>query len=96
MDRASVGIRELKSNLSMYLKRIKQGQTLIITEHGKPIARIVPEGPSIEERLQGLEYSGVLIQAGGTLPVIQPVTAPIGQKLISDLVSEGRDVDYLS
>lgn len=95
MDTSSVGIRELKTNLSKYLKRVKQGQTLIITQYGKPIGRIVPEGPSIEERLQGLALTGMLLRAGGDLPVIQPVTSNRGPKLVSDLISEDRDVDYL-
>jgi prevent-host-death family protein len=95
MDPSSVGIRELKTNLSKYLIRVKQGQTLIITEHGKPIGRIVPEGPSIEERLHGLALTGILLQAGGKLPTIQPVTSSRGPKLVSDLVSEDRDVNYI-
>jgi len=96
MDMLSVGIRELKTNLSKYLKRIKQGETLIITEHGKPIGRIIPEGPSTSERLKGLELSGILLQVGSNLPAIQPVATAQEDHLISDLVSEDRDVNYLS
>ncbi len=95
MDRISVGIRELKTNLSRFLKYVKQGQTLIITEHGKPIGRIVPVGTSIDERLKGLELTGLLLQAGSALSVIQPVTIPHGKKCVSDLVSEDRDVNYI-
>lgn len=92
----SVGIRELKTNLSKYLKRIKQGETLIITEHGKSIGRILPEGLSTVERLQGLELSGILLQAGSALQATQPVATAQGDHLISDLVSEDRDANYLS
>lgn len=95
MEMPRVGIRELKTNLSKYLKRVKQGQSLIITEHGTPIGRIVPEGASIEERLKGLKVSGVLLQIGGVLPVAEPVTALRGDKRLSDLISEDRDVDHL-
>ena len=49
-----VGIRELKSHLSHYLRRVKAGETLIITERGKPIGRIVPESQPLEERLAHL------------------------------------------
>jgi prevent-host-death family protein len=96
MESMKVGIRELKTNLSKYLNRVKEGQTLVITEHGKPIGRIVPEGVTVEARLKGLELSGVLLQTGSALPKIEPVTISQGQKLISEFVSEGRDVDYLS
>lgn len=36
-----VGIREFRDHLSAYLERVKAGESLTITEHGKPIARIV-------------------------------------------------------
>lgn len=40
-DASVVGIRELRDHLSAYLDRVKAGESLTITEHGKPIARIV-------------------------------------------------------
>jgi prevent-host-death family protein len=38
----TVGIRELKNQLSRHLKRVQAGERLIVTEHGKPIARLEP------------------------------------------------------
>jgi prevent-host-death family protein len=90
IEMISVDIRELKTNLSKYLERVKQGQTLIITERGKSIARIVPEGASIAGRQKGLVLSGILHQAGSPLPVILPVMASPQGHLISGLVSEDR------
>jgi prevent-host-death family protein len=43
-DRMDVGIRELRDGLSRYLARVREGGTITITDHGKPIARIVPVG----------------------------------------------------
>lgn len=40
-DASAVGIRDLRDHLSAHLERVKAGETLTITEHGKPIARIV-------------------------------------------------------
>jgi len=37
-----VGIKELKNQLTQYLRRTKKGQEIIITERGKPIAVIRP------------------------------------------------------
>jgi len=37
-----VGVRELRQNLSVYLKRIKDGETLEVTEHGHPVALLTP------------------------------------------------------
>lgn len=37
-----VGIRDLKNGLSRYLKRVQRGETIVVTEHGRPVARIIP------------------------------------------------------
>jgi prevent-host-death family protein len=39
---ADVGVRELRQNLSKYLDRVKAGETLVVTEHGRQVARLVP------------------------------------------------------
>lgn len=44
VDANTVGIRDLRDHLSTYLDRVKSGETLTITEHGHPIARIVGSG----------------------------------------------------
>jgi prevent-host-death family protein len=40
--RSRVGVREVRQNLSVYLDRVKAGESLEITEHGKPVAVLVP------------------------------------------------------
>jgi prevent-host-death family protein len=45
-----IGIRELRDGLSRYLDRVREGGTITVTDHGRPIARIVPVG-----RLTGYE-----------------------------------------
>ncbi len=42
-----VGIKELKNQLTQYLRRTKKGQEVIITERGKPIAVIRPPGGAL-------------------------------------------------
>src|SRR5688500_18828583 len=42
---ARVGVRELRENLSVYLDRVKAGETLVVTEHGEPVARLAPPPP---------------------------------------------------
>ena len=36
----SVGIRELRDTLSRQLDRVREGHTITVTDHGKPIARM--------------------------------------------------------
>ncbi len=39
-------MRELRQNLSVYLDRVKAGETLEVTEHGHPVARLGPNPPA--------------------------------------------------
>lgn len=39
---ARIGVRELRQNLSVYLDRVKAGETLEVTEHGQPVAELAP------------------------------------------------------
>ena len=51
---ARVGVRELRQNLSVYLDRVKAGESLEVTEHGRPVARLAPNPPhqmSIVDRM---------------------------------------------
>lgn len=42
-ETASVGAHEAKTHLSALLDRVERGEPIIITRHGKPIARLIPE-----------------------------------------------------
>lgn len=41
----SVGVRELRDHLSAYLERVKDGERITVTEHGRPVARLVRDEP---------------------------------------------------
>jgi antitoxin (DNA-binding transcriptional repressor) of toxin-antitoxin stability system len=49
----SVGVRELRQNLSVYLARLKTGTVFRVTEHGRVVALLMPlpEQSSVLERL---------------------------------------------
>ena len=47
----SVGIRELRQQASAVLKRVVHGETIEVTDHGHPIARIVPLQPGVMDQL---------------------------------------------
>jgi len=63
---AAVGIRELKNRLSQYLKRVRAGERLVVTERGKPVAIISP--PSVtraDQRIEAMLREGVARWEGG-------------------------------
>ena len=38
----AIGVRELRQHASRYLERVRQGETLEVTDRGRPVARLVP------------------------------------------------------
>ena len=44
MEERRVGVRELRQNLSKYLRRVERGERLEVTEHGRPVAVLAPLG----------------------------------------------------
>jgi prevent-host-death family protein len=38
----TAGVREARQNLSVLLDEVKKGREVLITEHGRPVAKLVP------------------------------------------------------
>lgn len=91
MRETTVGTRELKNRLSEYLRRVKAGETVIITERGKPVGQILPIGADLSSRLIKLAEAGVVEWNGQPVPPYQPKTANQGGQLLSELVAEDRE-----
>ena len=55
-QRATVGVRELRQNLSVYLRRVVRGETLEVTDRGRAVAVLapLPRPSTATERLQVL------------------------------------------
>ena len=91
MTESSVNIRELKAHLSKYLRKVKEGKTVLITERGKPIGRIIPEAEPLEDRLSKMVAAGLAEWSSVQLQPRQPTLTNKNKTLISDLVSEQRE-----
>jgi prevent-host-death family protein len=82
----SIGVRELRDTLSKQLDRVRKGQTITVTDHGRPIARIVPiEGQSIFERL--VAEGKITPARSAKRHVPEPIAAGT---VVSDLIAEQR------
>ena len=67
-----VGVRELRQNLSKYLERVKEGETLTVTERGKEVARLVPSRPDVDPYYQRLaEKYGGKVPTGDLIEAIR-------------------------
>ena len=91
MREKRIGIRELKSTLSECIREVKAGRTLVVTEHGEPVARMIPEAASVGERLEALRKAGNVAWSGRRLRRIKPVARVRGNRTVADLVSENRE-----
>lgn len=58
----SVGVRELRQNLSKYLSQVKEGESFLVTERGREVARLSPSGP-VDSPLARL-----VAERGATMP----------------------------
>lgn len=91
MAEMTVGIRELKARLSEYLRAIKAGHTIIITEHGRPVGRLIPSVQPLAERVEAMRRAGLLTWNGKKLPAGRPAATLRRAGTIADLISEGRE-----
>ena len=92
MKEQSVGIRELKSRLSECVREVKKGATIVVTEHGRRVARLVPETGSLDERLDALRDSGAISWSGRRLGRAMPVVpSRRRRRTVADVVSENRE-----
>ena len=91
MREKRIGIRELKSTLSECVREVKSGRTIVVTEHGQPVARIIPEAISVRERVEALRKAGTISWSGRRLRRGKPVARVRGDKTVAGLVVENRE-----
>jgi prevent-host-death family protein len=79
MEANRVGVRELRQNLSRYLRRVARGERLEVTERGRPVALLGPIDES-ESPLRHLVASGRAKPAEGDLVDLAPPKGPVSTK----------------
>ncbi len=90
MSELTVGVRELKSQLSKYLRHVKAGRTVVITEHGKVVAQLGPAGQTVEEKMRAMVRAGLAEWNGKRLPPAKPVARVRGNKTVANMLLEDR------
>jgi prevent-host-death family protein len=66
----TAAVARLKAELSRYLRLVKSGEEILVTEHRIPVARLVPidSGVGADDDLRDLERQGLLRLGRGKLP----------------------------
>lgn len=86
-----IGIRELKATLSECVREVRNGRTIVVTDHGQPVARIIPEGVSLRDRVDALRSAGAIAWSGRRLKPARPAGRVRAKAAIADLVVENRE-----
>ncbi len=89
-----VGSRKLKNRLGRYLGLVEKGEVIVVTDRGKPVAKLVPAhadgvgGQTLEDRLKELAAKGHLRL--GTRPFAQVKAVRAKGKPASRMILESR------
>lgn len=85
----TVGVADLKSALSAHLASVKAGQELMVTDRGKPLARIVPiSGGTVPPTISALARRGLVKLPSHKPEKVKPRVKDPGRKLLSALLEE--------
>ena len=88
--RSTAGARELKTHLGAYLRKVRQGKTVVVTDRGEPIAELRPlgHGQTTGAALSRLLAAGALTRLGaGRLAPFRPIrvgTASLAEAVVED------------
>lgn len=85
----TVGIKQAKSRLGEYLRKVSAGERVVITDRGKPIAEITKPRAAGNERLEAMVRAGEAFWSGGK-PRGSKKPAKLRGASVSDAVIEDR------
>ncbi len=91
MKQTTVNIRELKSRLSHYLRLAKAGESVEIMERGTPIGRIIPTALPVQDRIEAMARSGLLLWNKRKLKARVPLVRTRGKRTVAELLIEERE-----
>lgn len=91
MSQAHASVRDLKSRLSHFLRLTKAGESVVITERGIAIGRIVPIGKGLTERLAAMQEAGQVQWSGRKLAIMKPPARVRGKRTVAELLVEDRE-----
>lgn len=73
---SKVGVRELRQNLSRYLAQVKEGESFVVTERGREVARLSPSGPADSPLARLAAERGATIPRGDLLSRARELSVP--------------------
>lgn len=90
------GIKEVRDHFTMYLRQVKKGEEVMVTERGRPVAliRSIPEGAGLKERLELASIKGLirLPKVDENIPVHKKVN--LRGKSLTEIILEEREIGW--
>ncbi|HEY6749295.1 MAG TPA: type II toxin-antitoxin system prevent-host-death family antitoxin [Mycobacteriales bacterium] len=88
----TIGVRELRQNASRYLRLVKAGERVAVTERGELIAYLIPASEKPASIIDQLIAAGQYRPAIGSLADLPaPEPLPPGTRPLSEVLQEMRD-----
>lgn len=86
-----IGLRELKATLSKQVQRVKQGETLVITDRGRPVAHLIPAAKTDRDIFLALARAGVVAWNGEDPPTDVRMVKTLDGGSVSELLLDNRE-----
>lgn len=91
-------VREFKARLSLYLQKASNGEDVVITSRGRPVARLLALAPAANAKVDASELARRLRRIPGMLPAkggkirgaLRPIVIGPGEKSLAEIVLEDR------
>jgi prevent-host-death family protein len=84
-----MGIRELRDNLPAVIRRVRAGEGIEVTDHGHPVARLVPI--HVRSQYEQMVAEGRIIPPEVDLLDIEPLPVPPGMPTATEILNEMRE-----
>lgn len=92
LEKPAVGVRELRQNLSVYLDRVKDGETLRVTEFGQVVALLTPLPAEKLSPFERMVREGRATPPKGSLKDRRrPQPSQPGYRPIEEILAEDRE-----
>jgi prevent-host-death family protein len=86
--RLEIGVRELRDNLSRWLGEVKAGREIVVTERGRPVARLVPSSGG--SHLESLIAQGIVTPPSAPRLPASSIRRVRARGAVSGFVAEQR------
>jgi prevent-host-death family protein len=83
MTTPTVGLTEARERLTEILERVLEGEQMVVTRYGSPVAAIVPVPPDLDERERPLGLAAFAGAVASRRDLYETVAATVGMRSVS-------------